>query len=135
MNVPQADLDAIARGLMQIHTAISHGQHEARYGRHEAAAEHIEAARIQVWQLKRAAEALGAATPAGVPTRSTEPTPLHLMDTPANRRLLAALVEAHKAALEVDEERGIYDGFAEVLESFAAERRDEVFGSVGGGRE
>lgn len=135
MNVPQSDLDAIARAAMQIHTAISHGQREARYGRHDAAAEHIEAARMQTWQLKRAAEALGAATPAGVPTRSTEPTPLHLMDTPANRRLLAALVEAHKAALEVDAERGIHDGFAEVMESFAAERRDEVYGSAGSGHE
>jgi hypothetical protein len=34
------------------------------------------------------------------------PIPLHLLDTPASRRLLALLIECRKAAEEVDAERG-----------------------------
>jgi hypothetical protein len=61
--------------------------------------------------------------------------PLHLLDTPANRRYLEALVEAHACALEVDRERGYgNDGPAQDLEDLCCEVRMEIFGP-GGGRE
>jgi hypothetical protein len=61
--------------------------------------------------------------------------PLHLLDTTANRRYLAALVEAHRAALEVDFERGYgEDGPAQDLEDLVAEVKMEIFGP-GGGKE
>lgn len=69
------------------------------------------------------------------PTEAGLDVPLHLLDTTANRRYLAALTEAHRCAVEVDRERGYgMDGPAEILEDMVAEVRMEVYGP-GGGRE
>jgi hypothetical protein len=69
------------------------------------------------------------------PTQSGLEVPLHLLDTPTNRRYLDALVEAHRAALAVDYERGYgNDGPAQDLEDLVCEVRMEIFGP-GGGRE
>lgn len=58
--------------------------------------------------------------------------PLQLLDTPANRRLLRALEEAHEAALAVDHERGYgEDGPAQDLENMVCETREEIFGPAG----
>ncbi len=60
--------------------------------------------------------------------RPTE-TPLHLLDTHANRELLRCLLLTMDAALAVDKERGHDgDGFAEVIEHFAAGVQTEIYG-------
>lgn len=47
----------------------------------------------------------GAQTPDCLPPAAV---PLHMLDTPANRRLARALRDAYEAAVEVDRERGTY---------------------------
>jgi len=57
------------------------------------------------------------------------PVPLQLLDTPANRELLRCLLLTMDAALAVDKERGHDgDGFAEVIEHFAAGVQTEIYG-------
>ena len=72
----------------------------------------------------------GATHPGGETfTRAAAPVPLHLMDTPANRELLRCLLLTMDAALAVDKERGHDgDGFAEVIEHFAAGVQTEIYG-------
>ena len=56
--------------------------------------------------------------------------PLHLLDTPTNRRYLEALTEAHRCALAVDYERGYGDdGLAQDLEDLCCAVRMEIFGT------
>lgn len=63
--------------------------------------------------------------------------PLHLMDTPANRRYLAALEAAAEAGAAVDRERGWIDangestGHGETLAGLALLTRREVHGPEG----
>lgn len=65
--------------------------------------------------------------------------PLTLLDTPANRRLLHALQDAHAAALDVDAERGLgrhSDGpVSGMVDSLLAEVESEVSGPTGWVRE
>ena len=62
--------------------------------------------------------------------------PLNLLDTPANRRLLEALREAHEAAIAVDRERGYgQDGPAQDLEDMVAKTKTEIYGAEGRGWE
>ncbi len=83
----------------------------------------------RAWVTMRDLVDAGAADPTGGQVAaSNADVPLHLLDSPANRRLLRALEEAHAAALEVDRERGIEDGFADVIEHFAAGVATEVHG-------
>jgi len=83
----------------------------------------------RAWTTMRDLVDAGAADPTGGQVTTAAPdVPLHLLDSPANRRLLRALEEAHAAALEVDRERGIEDGFADVIEHFAAGVQTEVHG-------
>ncbi len=83
----------------------------------------------RAWMTMRDLVDAGAADPTGGQVAaSTADVPLHLLDSPANRRLLRTLQEAHAAALAVDEERGIEDGFADVIEHFAANVATEIHG-------
>jgi len=62
--------------------------------------------------------------------------PMHLLDTPANRRYLAALEAAYEAGIEVDRERGYdeYDGVAEQeVANLLAHTRAEVHAPTGSG--
>jgi hypothetical protein len=108
------DLDRLCQATMRGNVAkqLIHQQGQARITMHEL----VDA---------------GAVDPTGRPP-SPVPTapnvPLHLLDSPPNQRLLRALEEAHAAALEVDNERGIEDGFADVIEHLAAGVATEVHG-------
>jgi hypothetical protein len=80
-------------------------------------------------------ETIGATIP-GVAGTTPTATPLHLLDTPASRRLLAALEEAAKAGAEVDRERGWMHhgepaGYGETLAGMALSLGLEVCGPVG----
>ncbi len=90
---------------------------------------------------------MGGRTPDGVPPRRE--TPLHLLSTPATRRLLDTLRLAVADAELVDAERGNVlppdfplqpgesrgTGWAEVLSEIALRLKIEVEGPRGGGRE
>lgn len=83
--------------------------------------------------------AMGASRPGVAVARDS--TPLHLLDTPATRALLAALEAAREAGAEVDRERGWVDasgepiGFGEQLGAMALQLRTEIMGPVGSGLE
>lgn len=62
---------------------------------------HLQAAAAMV-----SMEEAGGATPGELPPPAA--VPLHLLDTPANRRLARCLRDAYEAAVEVDRERGAY---------------------------
>lgn len=100
-----------------------------------------------VAQLRAASESAGSAMTAiraaggrcGDAVIDREALPLSLLDTPANRRYLAALSVALEAARQVDEERGWIDpdsgpcGVSEAVAALYVEARREVEGP--GGRE
>ena len=71
----------------------------------------------------------------GVTLPAVSEVPLHLLDTPANRRLLEALREAHAAALEVDRERGYGEEgvISQDIENLLSEVQLEVYGPSGTG--
>ena len=105
---------------------------------HREALEHVMRARQTAWTTYRSMLDAGAAPVEsyGVPS----PVPLHLLDTPATRRLLAALEAATEAANDVDRERGwLHEGepagWGETLAGMAYTLRVEVEGPAGGGRE
>ena len=69
-----------------------------------------------------------------------DPVPIHLLDTPAQRRLARALREAYEAAQEVDRERGTLDPdepedgpVALPIVELLARVEEEVFGPSGRG--
>ena len=80
-------------------------------------------------------EKAGADRPDAPPPAFTEGVPLHLLNTPANRRYLSLLRETYEAALVVDRERygadiGT-DGLAQRVEDILADVEEEVGGAVG----
>ncbi len=135
MNVPQSDLDAIARDLSVANGRLIRAIMAANRGRADEAGALAENARASVWQTVKKLERLGATSP--LPTNpDAQPVPLSLLDSAANHRFYDALIAAYEAGVEVDKERGVYpDGFAAILESFCADKRDEIFGVAGAGRE
>ena len=66
----------------------------------------------------------------GITGQAAPTVPLHLLDTPATRALLAALEAATVAAEAVDRERGNTVNFSETLEGMALGLRTEIFGPV-----
>lgn len=104
--VPQDRIDAWARFAETVRCRTSQIRSANARGMAQVVEEiannmHLEAAAALV-DMERA----GAITPAGLPT--PREVPLHLLDTPANRRLARALRDAYEAAVEVDRERGAY---------------------------
>ncbi len=129
MNVEQATLDRTARSCHILSRELGRMRQAAARANVANVAEQLQDLQGRAWTTMRDLVDAGADDPTGgrVTTQET-PVALHLLDSPANRRLLSALLEAHAAALEVDEERGIVDGFADVIEHFAAGVQTEVHG-------
>ena len=129
MNVDQATLDRTARSCHTLSRELGRMRQAAARANVANVAEQLQDLQGRAWTTMRDLVDAGADDPTGGRVTTQEaPTPLHLLDSPANRRLLRALEEAHAAALEVDEERGIQDGFADVIEHFAAGVQTEVHG-------
>jgi hypothetical protein len=130
MNIPQDDLDALARlaegirsGGLEVVSLILRGKYEQ--ARDKATELHIDGAQI----LTKLHEA-GAMLPSSLP--QSDGVPLDLLSTPANRRLAAALREAHEAAREVDQERGYSEHVREqAVEDLLAVVEMEVRGPLG----
>ena len=138
MNVPQEDLNLWRRFFDTLRGSCRQAMRDIDAGNTHAARRIVEqtedAARRMALRLDRA----GADAPAGTLPR-TEETPLHLLDTPANRRYAEKLREAWEAGLAVDRERygadiGT-DGGAQMVEMLLADVEQEVHGAAGAGRE
>jgi hypothetical protein len=128
MNVEQSTLDRAARACHAMHLDLHRMWQRATRANVPHVAEQLDAVRARAWYTMRELVDAGAADPTGRLAAVAPDVPLHLLDSPANRRLLRLLEEAHAAALEVDNERGIQDGFADVVEHFAAGVATEVHG-------
>lgn len=129
MNVDQEALNEMARAFQRIHTLNAEAQMQLRRRNPETAAEALEQSRSLAWLHMQAAIRAGADSPDTLPRNPPTLTELARMDTPANRRLLAALREATAAAVERDKETGHYpDGIAEGLGHITASIAEEVEG-------
>jgi len=131
MNVDQATLDMAARTCYSANQDLATMRDKAnRNGAGKLAGE-LDEIRARVWFVAKDLLDAGAADPRPDRPAAEQPaeTPLHLLDTPANRELLRCLLLTMDAALAVDKERGHDgDGFAEVIEHFAARVQTEVHG-------
>ncbi len=129
MNVEQATLDRTARSCHTLSRELGRMRQAAARANDANVAEQLQDLQGRAWTTMRDLVDAGADDPTGGRVTTQEaPVALHLLASPANRLLLRALEEAHAAALEVDEERGIVDGFADVVEHFAAQVATEVRG-------
>ena len=128
MNVDQATLDRAAVNCHAMHQELNRMRQVATRAGVAHVAEQLDAVRARAWYTMRELVDAGAGDPTGRLAAIAPNVPMRLLDSPANRLLLRALEEAHAAALEVDAERGIVDGFADVIEHFAAGVQTEVHG-------
>ncbi len=150
-----SELDAAARDVQQAQMSARLAQHLATellfdisQGGHElpqhttdgsTAADHARLAAEAATDALRRLQSLGAEIPSisGTATRAPD-VPLHLLDTPAMRRLLSLVEEAASAALDVDKERrwmhedGTPAGYGDTLGGFAAKLRTEIYGPATG---
>ena len=130
MNVDQATLDHTAASAHALARTLDQMRQKANRAGVGTLAGQLLDLTGQAATLRNALIDAGATDPrvGGLPATPTE-TPLHLLDTPANRELLRCLLLTMDAALAVDKERGHEGGgFAEVVEHFAARVQTEVYG-------
>jgi len=112
MNDTATDQSALDRAARLCHTAGREAQfadQQLHYGNVPAARERLTTAVAASQQGLRMLLEAGAARPATVPAPKSDADPLRALaqaDTPATRRLLAAVRAAVAAAEEVDAERG-----------------------------
>ena len=110
MDVDEALLDRTAAGCYRVHQTLDQLLGMATRAGATGIAQQLQSAREQAWNMVRALVAAGAVDPAGrltaLTTALTQSVPLHLLDSPATRRLLEALRAAEHAAAAVDTERG-----------------------------
>lgn len=109
---------------------IAHMEQHLSRSEFNQAARAADQARSLAVRLRCALERAGAIPPPDRP--QPESTPLHLLCTPASRRLADALLAAAEAAQDVDAERG-EDGWGDVLADMAAAVNEEVYGPSGRG--
>ena len=131
MNIPLDQLNRwrafaeLARSTA-VSARLSYARASFPQGREMLAALEAQAAAVGV-----SMEQGGADRPGFLPAPAN--VPLQLLDTPANRRFLEALQEAHSAALAVDRERhGSQDGpAAHAVSELVATVEMEVYGPQG----
>ena len=127
-------LDKAAAACWHIESDLAAMKRRAARNGADKIADELENLRARAWYAAKDLIEAGAANPGDAVTdrpvaaRPSE-TPLHLLDTPANRELLRCLLLTMDTALAVDKERGHEgDGFAEVIEHFAARVQTEIHG-------
>ena len=102
MNVPNEDLDKWRRMAMEARNRAMDASFALERGRADEARGPIETVYDLAAQLVERMDLAGAEPSHPLPSRQI---PLHLLDTPASRAYLAALIEARRAAIEMDAER------------------------------
>lgn len=104
MNVDKNDLDRWAAACHQAHDAVALALALIHHGDTLQAQELLQSAKSASWGAYRRLVDVGAEPVEGDGVVAA--VPLHLLDTPATRRLLEALRTATDAAAAVDQERG-----------------------------
>jgi len=105
----QGSLDRAARLTLTASREAQHADQQLHYGNVPAARERLSSVDQAAQEALRLLLGAGAARPASVPAPKSDADPLRALaqaDTPAARRLLAAVRAAVEAAEEVDAERG-----------------------------
>ena len=105
MNVGQEELNQWRRTAGQLRVTCREVLACLHSGKIIRGREVAEQAEDQARRLALRLEKAGADRPDSPPPSLTEGVPLHLLNTPANRRLLSLLRETYEAALAVDRER------------------------------
>jgi hypothetical protein len=133
MNVPQSDLDDLARRVETIRVKVWQASAHVRDGQPEQAqARLLELIMMDLPGLTGSVKAAGGN--AGEVGTIPDFVSLQHLDTPANRELLRRLQETTTAALRVDRERGIDDGpVSQMLEILTGQVTQEVRGPAGSG--
>ena len=134
LDTRQDQLDAAARLTDRAHDEAAYAGGMLRRGDTQSAAKHAKAAEDAAENALEILLALGARRPGQAV--AADSLPLELLDTPASRRLLAALEEAQKAGEALDRERGwLHDGepcgWGEMLGGMVLTLRVEVEGPQG----
>ena len=135
MNIAQDELNQWRRTAGQLRVVCRTAIHDLRGGKTQHALRRVEAAEDEARRLALQLERAGADRPDAPPPSLTEGVPLHLLNTPANRRYLSLLRETYEAALAVDRERygadiGT-DGLAQRIEDVLADVETEIGGPAG----
>ena len=135
MNINQDELNQWRRTAGQLRVTCREALASLHAGKIIYGREVVEQAEDQARRLTLQLEKAGADRPDAPPPSLAEGVPLHLLNTPANRRYLSLLRETYEAALAVDRERygadiGT-DGLAQRIEDVLADVEEEVDGAVG----
>ena len=130
-----SDLDAVAKSVQMAQKASMVAEVLATPGQTDTPEEAAKAALYSKQAIESCVNALQrlenmGARIVGITGQAAPTVPLHLLDTPATRILLAALEAATVAAEAVDRERGNTVNFSETLEGIALGLRTEIFGPV-----
>ena len=137
MNVPQKDLDLWRRFFDTLRVSMRSACSDLAAGNTNAARHTLEQTEDAARRMALRLEQAGAQRPEG--HQPPPEVPLHLLNTPANRRYVETLHAAWEAGKAVDRERfgadiGT-DGPAQAVERLLAEAEEELHGPVGSGRE
>lgn len=135
MTIAQETLDRWRAFAEQVRTATFSVRHAYARGQREQAQDTLQGLHADAIAAGLSLDAAGARTPPALPTAPA--VPLHLLDTPKNRRYADALRAAWEAGLVVDRERygeriGT-DGCAQVVEMVLADVEMEIYGPQGRG--
>ena len=139
MNVPQDDLNLWRRFCDTLRGSMRQALKDVDAGNVQHARRLIEQTEDAGRRLALRMEKAGADRPDAPPPSLDGGTPLHLLDTPANRRYADTLRAAWEAGMAVDRERfgeeiGA-DGRAQMVEMLLADVEEEIHGAVGMVRE
>ena len=131
MNVSQSDLNTLRAFTESVRNLTFAVPGYIRAGDAAGLHERLRVARFESIAAAGILERAGADRPADTP--AAVGVPLHLLDTPANRRLLTCLRDALEAARAVDTERGYGGdgGPADMYAMLLAGVETEVLGAPG----
>lgn len=140
MNIPQEELNTLEKNAVAVNGRLLRARDALRCGQGAQAGEALEEAQSVNWTSRRALLRLGAADSIRAASEAAGPrfekdTPLHLLSSPANKRLYRALRDAYEAMREVEQERGEEDDVSAAMLETVLEVEQEVYGAVGSGRE
>lgn len=138
MLIPDNDLNQWRRFVSVLYASMKQAEADLNAGRPEHARQLVTQTAAAAVRMGLKLEEAGAVKPgedAGSLQMLAEGVPLHLLDTPANRRYAETLQDAYKAALAVDRERygesiGT-DGCAQMIEAIMRNTLGEVVPPTG----
>jgi hypothetical protein len=145
VNIPQDKIDALADKVFRTNSLLLQASDGLRMGATDATAVLIETSLRANNSVLDGLLCVGAQDPLrqvrkeqsrerqelGLPSAPAKEVPLSLLSSPAAREYAEAIRAAAEACRRMEEERGIYDGLAEILGDYAEIAAMEFYGPVG----